>query len=127
MPWNKYPNREREKNFRLGNGFSKMLNILNIDFNSQIDAIKDNAYESDNEEINNSENKLNKRRMSKNLSSANINSKSINTTNNKNLLPKISNINNKVDNFIIIYQWILMLEGLDLLMNLVESIMTMKD
>ena len=98
MPWNKYPNREREKNFRLGNGFSKMLNMLNVDFKSQIDAIKDNAYESDNEEANPSEPKLNRRRMSKNLSSANINNTNINTSNNnKNILPKI-NVN-KGENF----------------------------
>ena len=91
MPWNKYPNREREKNFRLGNGFSKMLNMLNVDFKSQIDAIKDNAYESDNEDANSSEPKLNRRRMSKNLSSANINNTNINTSNNnKNILPKIN-------------------------------------
>ena len=93
MPWNKYPNREREKNFRLGNGFSKMLNMLNVDFKSQIDAIKDNAYESDNEEAYSPETKLNKRRLSKNLSSANINSTNININsgnNNKNILPKIS-------------------------------------
>ena len=94
MPWNKYPNREREKNFRLGNGFSKMLNMLNIDFKSQIDAIKDNAYESENEEGNSSENKVSRKRMSRNLSNANI----INTPNNKNILPKIPNSNSKGDN-----------------------------
>ena len=99
MPWNKYPNREREKNFRLGNGFSKMLSMLNVDFKSQIDAIKDNAYESENDEVNSPENKVSKRRMSKNLSSANIHSTNINTSNNKNILPKITNSNNKADNF----------------------------
>ena len=88
-PWNKYPNREREKNFRLGNGFSRMLNMLNVDFKNQIDAIKDNAYESDNEGRNSAEPKLNPRRLSKNLSSLNINNTG-NSTNKNNILPKIS-------------------------------------
>ena len=88
-PWNKYPNREREKNFRLGNGFSRMLNMLNVDFKNQIDAIKDNAYESDNEGRNSAEPKLNPRRLSKNLSSLNINNTGTNANKN-NILPKIS-------------------------------------
>ena len=99
-PWNKYPNRERENNYRLGSGFSKMLNMLNVDFKNQIDAIKDNIYESDNEGVNSPEPKIHKRRLSKNLSSANINSTSINTNiNNKNILPKINVNINKGENF----------------------------
>ena len=94
MPWNKYPNRERDKNFRLGNGFSKMLNMLNVDFRNQIEQIRDNTYESDNEKDgrNSAEKNINKRRLSKNLSSANIHSTNINTgkAGNKNILPKIN-------------------------------------
>ena len=94
MPWNKYPNRERDKNFRLGNGFSKMLNMLNVDFRNQIEQIRDNTYESDNEKDgrNSAEKYINKRRLSKNLSSANIHSTNINTgkAGNKNILPKIN-------------------------------------
>jgi hypothetical protein len=89
-PWNKYPNREREKNFRLGNGFSRMLNMLNVDFKNQIDAIKDNDYESDNEGRNSADPKLNPRRLSKNMSSLNINNTATNNNINKhNILPKI--------------------------------------
>ena len=92
MPWNKYPNRDKDKNFRLGNGFSRMLNMLNVDFKNQIDQIKDNAYESDNESRNPLDTNLNRRRLSKNLSSANIHSTNMNQGNisNKNILPKIS-------------------------------------
>ena len=94
MPWNKYPNRERDKNFRLGNGFSKMLNMLNVDFRNQIEQIRDNTYESDNEKDgrNSAEKNINKRRLSKNLSSANIHSTNINAgrIGNKNILPKIN-------------------------------------
>jgi hypothetical protein len=89
-PWNKYPNREREKTFRLGNGFSRMLNMLNVDFKNQIDAIKDNDYESDNEGRNSADPKLNPRRLSKNMSSLNINNTATNNNINKhNILPKI--------------------------------------
>ena len=31
VPWNQYPQREPEKNFRVGNGFSRMLNMLDIE------------------------------------------------------------------------------------------------
>ena len=99
MPWNKYPNRERENNYRLGSGFSKMLNMINVDFKNQIDAIKDNLYESDNEGLNSPESRIHKRRMSKNLSSVNINNTNINTNiNNKNILPKINLNVNKGEN-----------------------------
>lgn len=100
-PWNKYPNREKDKNFRLGNGFSKMLNMLNVDFRNQIDQIRDNTYESDNEKDgrNSAENNISRMRISKNLSSANIHSSNINTgkTANKNILPKINT--NKAEEF----------------------------
>ena len=35
VPWNKYPNREGEKLYRLGNGFSKMLQMINVDENDK--------------------------------------------------------------------------------------------
>ena len=35
IPWNKYPNREVEKLYRLGNGFSKMLQMIQIDENDK--------------------------------------------------------------------------------------------
>ena len=35
IPWNKYPNRDIEKLYRLGNGFSKMLQMIQIDENDK--------------------------------------------------------------------------------------------
>ena len=109
-PWSKYPNRE-DKNFRYGNGFSRMLNMLNIDFKGQLDAIKDNAYESDNDGRNSAECKsVNTRRFSKNLSSANVynthmnsrntfNNNNINNSMNKNdIFPKIGTTKNENNN-----------------------------
>ena len=111
-PWSKYPNRE-DKNFRYGNGFSRMLNMLNIDFKSQLDSIKDNAYESDNDGRNSAESKsIHNRRFSKNLSSANvyntqmnsrnkffINTNNINNNTNKNdIFPKIGSTKNENNN-----------------------------
>ena len=49
MAWNKYPNREKEKNYRIGNGFSHMLNMLNVDIKNPDYSYKDNNYESDDE------------------------------------------------------------------------------
>ena len=106
MPWNKYPNRERDQNFRCGNGFSKMLNMLNVDLKNQIDSIKDNdkdndnvngivngnECESDNERNESKENKIYKKRLSKNLSCSNMNNTNIYSRNDlkKYILPKIS-------------------------------------
>ena len=68
-----------------------MLNMLNVDFKNQIDAIKDNAYESDNEGRNSADPKLNPRRLSKNMSSLNINNTATNNNISKhNILPKIA-------------------------------------
>ena len=35
VPWNKYPNREGDKLYRLGNGFSKMLQMIQTDENDK--------------------------------------------------------------------------------------------
>ena len=35
IPWNKYPNRDIEKLYRLGNGFSKMLQMIQVDENDK--------------------------------------------------------------------------------------------
>jgi chromosome segregation ATPase len=48
IPWNKYPQRERDKNYRVGNGFSRMLNMLNLDVKNTFEGIKENNYDSDN-------------------------------------------------------------------------------
>ena len=47
IPWNKYP--QREKNYRVGNGFSRMLNMLNLDIKSSVLGIKEDTYDSDEE------------------------------------------------------------------------------
>ena len=95
-PWSRYPNRD-DKNYRYGSGFSRMLNMLNLDFKNQLDSIKDNAYESDNEGRNTAEPKSgHSHRFNKNLSGANIfnsqsNSRNVNTneTNKNDAFPAI--------------------------------------
>ena len=47
VPWNKYPNRENEKLYRLGNGFSKMLQFVQVDENDKKN-VGVNSYESNN-------------------------------------------------------------------------------
>ena len=47
VPWNKYPNRENEKLYRLGNGFSKMLQLVQVDENDKKN-VGVNSYESKN-------------------------------------------------------------------------------
>ena len=102
-PWSKYPNRD-DKNYRYGSGFSRMLNMLNVDFKNQLDSIKDNAYESDNERRNSAEPKSTQKRFSKNLSAVNINNTNINSRNvntnetNREVFPKIALNKNQENN-----------------------------
>ena len=51
IAWNKYPQRERtnDKNYRVGNGFSRMLKMLNIDLKNSGDLNMNNSFESDDE------------------------------------------------------------------------------
>ena len=67
LPWNRYP--ENNKNYKIGNGFSRMLKMINAD----------NVYESDDDIRNsakienlNSNNRAQSRRLNKNLSMGNI-------------------------------------------------------
>ena len=48
MPWNKYPQREKDQNYRVGNGFSRMLNMLNIELKNN-DVSNEKEIESDDE------------------------------------------------------------------------------
>ena len=48
MPWNKYPQREKDQNYRVGNGFSRMLNMLNIELKNN-DISNEKEIESDEE------------------------------------------------------------------------------
>ena len=41
VPWNKYPNRE-EKSYRMGHGFSRMLQMVNEDIIKDISRLKVN-------------------------------------------------------------------------------------
>ena len=47
VTWNKYPQRNIEKNYRVGNGFSRMLNMFNIDVKNSLADLNMNTYESD--------------------------------------------------------------------------------
>ena len=49
MPWNKYPQRDKDQNYRVGNGFSRMLNMLNVDLKNSNDVSVDKDNESDEE------------------------------------------------------------------------------
>ena len=98
MAWNKYPNRDKEKNYRIGNGFSHMLNMLNVDLKNQDYTHKENNYESDDEIHRNGlgGNGNQVKRMSKtNMMSTG----GLNGFNRSNILPKIlGNKNEDVSN-----------------------------
>ena len=49
MPWNKYPQRDKDQNYRVGNGFSRMLNMLNIELKNNDLANNEKTNESDDE------------------------------------------------------------------------------
>ena len=94
MVWNKYPQREKEKNYRIGNGFSHMLNMLNIDMKSQ-----DN-YNSEDNNIGISDGEIHKTPImgatviNKTRSKANmISTGGFSTFNRSNVLPKIHSKN----------------------------------
>ena len=98
LVWNKYPNREKEKNYRIGNGFSHMLNMLNLDMKSQ-----DN-YNSFEENNNGTDSEIDKsplmatnitnKRSKKNM----LKTGGFITFNRSNVLPKISNKNDETSN-----------------------------
>ena len=102
MVWNKYPQRDKEKNYRIGNGFSHMLNMLNIDMKSQ-----ENYNSEDNNNNNNIGNDYETHKtpimaatvIKKTRSKANmINTGGFSTFNRSNLLPKISSKNEEISN-----------------------------
>ena len=111
VAWNKYPQRERDKNYRVGNGFSRMLNMLNIDIKNTFDGLKENNYESDDESkfyesgrlktspanfnISNINNLNNKSNNNNSRSKKNINRSTFNNYDKNNALPKISTSKNK--------------------------------
>ena len=101
LVWNKYPNRDKEKNYRIGNGFSHMLNMLNIDMKTQDNY---NSFE----EINNNgsdnemhktpliaSNALNKNRVKMNMNMTMTKTGGFSTFNRSNVLPKILSKNDE--------------------------------
>ena len=107
VAWNKYPQREKDKNYRVGNGFSRMLNMLNIDIKNTFDGLKENNYESDDESkfyetgrlktspanfnISNNNNNINNKSNNINSrSKKNINRSTFNNYDKNNALPKIN-------------------------------------
>ena len=111
VAWNKYPQRERDKNYRVGNGFSRMLNMLNMDIKNTFDGLKENNYESDDESkfyesgrlktspanFNNISNNNNTNNNSNNIniinnsrSKKNLNRSTFNNFDKNNALPKIN-------------------------------------
>jgi hypothetical protein len=99
-PWNtRYPHKDpSDKYYRLGNGFSKMLQILNVDENEKKNAGNNiqKTINSNNSEINVA-NKLNENNSSKSNLNA-IKTEINNNENNNNILPKIKG-NNTSSNF----------------------------
>ena len=114
VAWNKYPQRERDKNYRVGNGFSRMLNMLNMDIKNTFDGLKENNYESDDESkfyesgrlktspanFNNISNNNNTNNNSNNIniinnsrSKKNLNRSTFNNFDKNNALPKINTKN----------------------------------
>ena len=110
MPWNKYPQREKDQNYRVGNGFSRMLNMLNIELkNNDISNEKENESDDDvkkyfeenrikiriknstsNRDIKDRFNKNNMSGLLKSNSNSNIfNSHSTSKNTNTNILPKL--------------------------------------
>ena len=115
IAWNKYPQRERDKNYRIGNGFSRMLNMLNLDIKNTFEGIKENNYDSDNEHNNNQfdkkrlmtspvNNSITTQNNSKNKNN-NFNRSTLNNFGKSNALPQINMTlsrdegNNKDKNF----------------------------
>ena len=94
MPWNKYPQREKDQNYRVGNGFSRMLNMLNIELKNN-ENLNEKEFDSD-EEVKKyfDENRM-KIRIKNSASSKNIKEK-MNKNNNSALLK--NNVNNFLAN-----------------------------
>ena len=109
VAWNKYPNREHDKNYRVGNGFSRMLNMLNLDIKNTFEGIKENNYDSDNEHLNFDKkrlmtspvnNTINTQNNSRNNKNNNFNRSTLNNFGPNNALPKINIALSKDDGII---------------------------
>ena len=87
--WNKYPHRNKDKNYRIGNGFSHMLNMLNVEMKMPENYNTNKEYNESDEESHKSPilgtNNLNKTVTKMNM----INTGGFNNFNRSNFLPKI--------------------------------------
>ena len=105
IPWNRYPNKEGEKLYRLGNGFSKMLQMIQVDENDkkntgiQNDLNNNNNSATKTEGNNNTERNFNKVDNKKNLPRIRNNSKMnqtksyFNTNSGLNTMPEVEQVN----------------------------------
>ena len=106
VAWNKYPQREKDKNYRVGNGFSRMLNMLNMDIKNTFDGLKENNYESDDENnydsgrLKTSPAHFNISNNNNSKSKKNFNRSTFNNYDKNNGLPKINNVKSKDDGHI---------------------------
>ena len=80
VPWNRYPNKEGEKLYRLGNGFSKMLQMIQVDENDKKNTgvqndLNNNISKTDGNNNNNTERNLNNSKESKKKSLPRIRNK----------------------------------------------------
>ena len=99
VPWNKYPHREESTKYRMGHGFSRMLQMVNTDL-LRTQELKENGknYASDDEKIANSKD-LHRigSTLDKKVKLPHVGSRGFN--NNNNLISNNSNVNNnKSDN-----------------------------
>ena len=99
VAWNKYPQREKDKNYRVGNGFSRMLNMLNIDIKNTFDGLKENYSDDESKNYESSRMKTSPANfnLSNNNAKKNFNRSTMNNFE-KNSLPKINRSKNKDGN-----------------------------
>ena len=97
VPWNKYPKRDKDKNYRVGNGFSRMLNMLNLDIKSTVEGLKESNYDSDDEYKQNAiSSNRHVQTVSNNIIS--FNKGIVRNFNDSNQLPKLNSESNDGDN-----------------------------
>ena len=80
VPWNKYPQRD-DKNYRMGHGFSRMLQMVNADILKTAEANRENLknYNSDDEKSDNRDisSKMQKRKKPNNTSTLTIDANNV--------------------------------------------------
>ena len=98
VAWNKYPKKEKQnKNYRVGNGFSRMLNMLNLDIKNTVDGLKEKNYESDDDNKNYISSNRHAKTLSNNIIS--LNKRTLQNFNKSNMLPNLTRNENVVKTF----------------------------